>query len=281
MKVFDLEERMRQHAEIVKTVVPAPFELKREEIKVMKKRCDLRKGVVIAAAVLCLLGTGVFAAYRLMSAKEVANELGDTRLAENLEDEQIYDTVTDGEYKATVLGITSGDNLSDFKSSSWDIFSERTYAVVAVEKSDGSAMTYDDEILVTPLIDGLRPWQYNVFTMNGGYTAKIIDGVLYRIIEFDSIEYFADRNVYIAVLSESFLNNKSYSYDEKTGEISAKEDYDGTNILIKLDLDKSKADPKKAQEYLDKLNDKVETETDFEEENLQDDSEDVKLYSIE
>ncbi len=60
-------------------------------------------------------------------------------------------------------------------------------------------MTFDDSILILPLIDGLKPWEYNIYTMHGIYGAQITDGVLYRIIEFDSIGCFADRNVYMAV----------------------------------------------------------------------------------
>lgn len=256
--MLELEKRLRKHAEITKAEMHSPFEDERKEFIMMKKTRSIKKIAVLGAAVLCLVGTTVFAAYHLLSAKDVASSLGDSKLAQYFDKQgTASDTVTDGDYKATVLGITSGENLSDFKSSSWELFSERTYAVVAVEKNDGSAVSYDDEILVTPLISGLKPWQYNIFTMNGGYTADIIDGVLYRIIEFDSIEYFADRDVYIAVLSQPFLNNTSYEFDESTGEISSKEDFDGTNILIKLDLDKSKANPQKAREYLDKLNETV------------------------
>ena len=58
----------------------------------------------------------------------------------------------------------------------------------------------------------------------------------------------------MAVLSEPFLDNTSYSFDGKTGAIAPMKDYKGTNILIKLKLDKSKANPEKAAEYLDKLN---------------------------
>lgn len=219
---------------------------------------SLKRIIFIAAAAVIVLGSTAFAAFRLLSAKDAASRLGDSKLARYFEEcGTVYETAEDGDYKATVLGIASGENLSDFKSSSWEIFSERTYAVVAVEKNDGNEMTFDDEILVTPLIQGLKPWQYNIFTMNGGYTADIIDGVLYRIIELDSIEYFADREVYMAVLSEPFLNNKPYNFDEKTGKITPKNDYNGTNILIKLNLDKSKANQKKAEEYLEKLNEKV------------------------
>lgn len=260
MNMSGFENRLIKHAEVTKSVMHSPFCDERKDFVMVKKSHSIKKVVILVAAMICLIGTTVFATYRLMSSKDVANSLGDSKLAQYFDKQgAVSDTVTDGNYKATVLGITSGKNLSDFKSSSWDIFPERTYVVVAVEKADGSAMTYDDEILVTPLIRGLNPWQYNIFTMNGGYTADIIDGVMYRIIEFDSIEYFADKDVYIAILSEPFLNNKSYAFDEETGEISPKEDYEGTNILIKLNLDKSKADPKKAQEYLDKINDEGKT----------------------
>lgn len=257
----EIEKRLRKHAEITKSVISAPLDIEREELNMVNY--NVKRTVIIAAAIICLVCSTVFAAFHLMNAKDAAKSLGDTKLAQYFNEHGgVYDTVTDGEYKATVLGIVSGENLSDFKSSSWEIFSERTYAVVAVEKNDGSAMTFDDEILVTPLISGLNPWQYNIFTMNGGYVADIIDGVLYRIIEFDSIEYFADRDVYMAILSEPFLNNKTYAYNETTGEITAKSDYDGTNILIKLNLDKSKANHEKAREYLDKLNEKTKAEAD-------------------
>lgn len=255
MRSSDFEKRLQEHARITKSVIEAPFNIEREKVNMTNtKNKNVKRTVLIAAAIACLIGTTVFAAFRLLGAKEVARTLGDTKLAQYFDEKgTVSDTITDGDYKATVLGIASGKELSKFKSSSWDVFPERTYAVVAVEKSDGSAMTFDDEILITPLIEGLAPWKYNIFTMNGGYIADIIDGVLYRIVEFDNIEYFADRDVYMAVLSESFLSNKPYSFDEKTGRIAPRKDYDGTNILIKLNLDKSKANPEKAAEYLEKL----------------------------
>ncbi len=256
MKISDLEKRLQNHAKVTKSVIAAPFDIESEEIKMSKKNhYNIKRAAILAAAAICLIGTTVFAAVRLLSAEDVADTFGETTLAQYFNEQGVsYGTVMDGDYKATVLGIASGENLSKFESSSWELFPEKTYAVVAVEKTDGSPMSFDDQILVTPLIEGLRPWEYNIFTMNGGYTADIIDGILYRIIEFDNIEYFADRNVYIAVLSEAFPDNTAYSFDETTGAIAPKDDYNGTNILIKLELDKSKADPKKAMEYLNKLN---------------------------
>lgn len=258
MKMSDLESRLQEHASIIKSNIATPFDFESEELNMTKNNYSIKRTILLTAAIICIIGITVFAASHLMSAKDVANTLGDTKLAQYFKEQgTVSDTVSDGEYKATILGITSGENLSKFKSSAWEIFAERTYAVVAIEKNNGTPMTFEDEILVTPLIEGLKPWQYNIFTMNGSYTADIIDGVLYRIIEFDSIEYFADKNVYMAVLSEPFLDNTAYSFNEATGAIAPKEDYDGTNILIKLELDKSKANPKKAAEYLDKLNDIV------------------------
>lgn len=282
--MLELENRLKKHAEITKAVMRSPFDTGRKEFIVTKKHYSIKKAAALATAALCLVGTTAFAAFHLINAREVATALGDSSLAQYFDAQGTASaTVCDGAYKATVLGITSGESLSSFKSSSWEIFPERTYVVTAIEKADGSAMTYDDEILVTPLISGLTPWQYNIFTMNGGYTADIIDGVLYRIIEFDSIEYFADRDVYIAVVSEAFLNNKPFSFDEATGKIEAKDDYEGTNILIKLELDKSKANPQKAQEYLDKLKESTSASDDASEnEPYADDSSDetvsIELY---
>lgn len=236
----------------------------------------IRKTIAIAACIALVGVSTVFAAYKYLSAEQLAYELGDNKLAEifnNKEDNFIQQGETIGDYKAAIIDITSGKNISDFKSSSWDIHPERTYAVVAVEKTDGTEMTYDDEILVTPLIEGLEPWKYNIFTMNGGYCADIIDGVLYRIIEFDNIEYFADRNIYIAVLNNVFYDNDAYNYDEKTGLITRNNDYEGTNILFNLNIDKSKANPQKAEEYIKEIEDEFNSDNTDDDVDYEQDSE--------
>lgn len=218
----------------------------------------IKKIIVIAACITLVCVSTAFAAYKYLSAEQIAYKLGDNKLAaifNNKDNNFIQQSETIGNYKATIIDITSGKNISDFKSSSWDIHPEITYAVVAVEKADGTEMTYDDEILVTPLIEGLEPWMYNIFTMNGGYRADLIDGVLYRIIEFDNIEYFADRNIYIAVLNNVFYDTNAYNYDAKTGLITRNNNYEGTNILFNLNIDKSKANPQKAEEYIKEIED--------------------------
>lgn len=102
-------------------------------------------------------------------------------------------------------------------------------------------------------IDNFKTWKYNIVTMHGGYTADIIDGVLYRIIECDSVEFFADKKVYPAVSDTYISDSRPYIFDGETGRISADENYSGTNILFELKPDSAKADSEKAAEYLEKL----------------------------
>lgn len=216
----------------------------------------IKKVICIIAVIFVISSTTVFAAYHYLTAGEVADNLGDNKLAKEFNSENIdnYATETLGDYKVTMLGITLGKNISNFHVCSEEINPERTYAAVAVEKTNGKAMTYDDEILVTPLIEGLEPWNYNIYTMNGSYMAEIIDGILYRIVEFDSIEYFADRHIYMAVLDNGFYDKDAYDYDNNTGLIKRNDNYKGTNILFDLNIDKSKADKNKARDYIEKIN---------------------------
>jgi hypothetical protein len=91
--------------------------------------------------------------------------------------------------------------------------------------------------------------------MNGSYMGKVIDGVLYRIIECDNVELFADKDLYLAVSDTAFFSRNAYDYDEETGLITANAAYVGTNILFDLKLDSSKADPVKAEAYIKQLED--------------------------
>lgn len=256
MNISELEQRLREHAEIAKASMATPFvieKIEREELSMKKKKINV-KAIALTAAAICVIGTSAFAAARFLSPKQIATELGDATLAEHFDKNgTVSETKEDGKYKATVLGTASGREISNFKASSWNLYPDRTYVAVAVEKTDGSKMTYDDEILVTPLIGGLDPTEYNVVTMHGGYSAKIIDGVLYRIIECDSIEFFADKKLYIAVTDTTFLNKNQFVSDENTQSIFENESYDGTNIIFDFKLDEKKANPQKAKEYLDSL----------------------------
>lgn len=275
MKMDEFENRIRKHAKIAKTSIAPPFNIEMEELSMESKNFSMRKAAVALLIGICVIGTGAFAMHSFLNAKQVANEFGDTKLSEYFDESGIIsETKTDGKYKATILGIASGERISNFKSSIWDVYPDRTYVAVAIEKTDGTAMTYEDEIMVTPLIEGLSPWQYNIVTMHGGYSAKVIDGILYRIIECDSLEYFADRNIYIGVVDKTFLTNEHYTFEESTGGIFENQNYKGTNMLFNLKLDSKKADPKKAEEYIKSF----EAEDNLDEEIESIDTEEFKIF---
>lgn len=216
-----------------------------------------KKRLIAIAAVLCLIliPVSAYAAYKYLTPKEAAREMYDIKLEEAFEHKgkEVLQTVTDGLYKVTYLGHVTGESISDRTGSAWELYPDRLYVAVAVEKTDGTQMDFNDDIFVSPLIQGLTPWKYNIVTMNGSYMGKIIDGILYRIIECDNIEIFADRKLYLAVSGTRFFSTDAYNFDEVTGEITPNDDFEGTNVLFDLVLDTTKADPKKAKEYIDQF----------------------------
>lgn len=229
----------------------------KERIVLKKRRTKSIRVILIAAMFIIVMSFTVFAVRNLLSADECANHFeACTVLADAFKSEdaiQINESVTSGEYIVTLLGMVSGKRLT------WDdIDDEKTYAVVAIEKQSGKMPDtmddkYDDEqFFVSPLIKGLKPWQVNICTLNGGYREAVIDGVMYRLIDCDSIEMFADRGIYLCISSSNFYDINAFVYNSKSGEIRSNPEYDGVNVLFDLPIDKTKADPKKAQEFLNK-----------------------------
>lgn len=220
--------------------------------------------VALAAALILALSLTAFASWRLLSARDAAEKAtGNAALAAAFESEDavaINKSIDSGDYHFTLHGIVTGEGLSGFASSSEDLQADRTYAVFSIAKRDGFAMpgpldeTYGDPpFFVSPLIKGQMPWQVNIASMNGGYAEIVSDGVLYRLIECDGIEMFADRGLYLCVSTSSFYDTNAFDYDESSGEVRANPSYNGACALFDLPLDASKADPKKADAYLDAL----------------------------
>ncbi len=227
---------------------------------VLKKRVA---AILIAAVVAVAMSATAFAAWKLLNPSQVAEHFGNRTLAQAFKGKdaiKIDKTVVSGGYSITLLGVTSGEWLNDFKSSVQDLHPDRTYAVVSIARQDGAKMpdTRDEEygkvpFFVSPLIKGQKPWQVNIASMNGGYSEAVIDGVMYRLIECDGIEMFADRGLYLSVSTSNFYDIKAFNYNEKTGEISVNPDFDGANAIFDLPLDTKKADHDKAEKYLQEL----------------------------
>ena len=106
---------------------------------------------------------------------------------------------------------------------------------------------------VSPLVKGLKPWEVNAATMNGAYAESFVDGVLYRLVECDNVTMFADRGLYFAICTDAFISNGTFNFDEKSGEIGVNPDYSGASAVFDLPIDKSLADPEKAEQYLNSL----------------------------
>lgn len=235
-----------------------------KENNTMKPVYKKKMSIVMIAAILTLaMSITAFAACYFLSPKQVAEQFEDQTLANAFDSKkavEISKTVASGEYNFTLLGIVSGEGLSKFKSSAEDINPDRTYAVVSITKQDGSKMpaTQDEEygetpFFVSPLIKGQKPWQVNIASMNGNYSECVIDGIMYRMIECDGVEMFADRGLYLCVSTSSFYDIHAFNYNEETGEISTNSKYDGANALFDLPIDAKKADHEKAEKYLKEL----------------------------
>lgn len=242
-----------------------------------RRRPRLRARAAVAAAICCVLVVGsisTYAAWRLLSAGEVVKKYGDLKLAEAFTGEDavpVNESQTYGNYRITLLGSVSGENISDYLNHGSNrtfylssdgqylaLEDDRLYTVVAIEHADGSPMpdasddTYGDEtFFVSPYVKGLDPQDYNSLTLKGSYTELVIDGVQYRILETNNVELFADRGVYIGVNDGPFYENDAFLYNEATGEITRNESYPGLNALFALPLDPAHADPAAAQSWLD------------------------------
>ena len=215
----------------------------------------------IAALVMCLSSATVYAALMYLHPAEVAEEVQDTKLSEVFLGENatiINETQNYGEYRVSLLSMVSGESLSNHPYyNNGVIKADRTYAVVAIENEDGTPMpeTMEDsygelEFFASPLIGGYQPAFYNIASMSGNYTDITEDGVLYRLLECDNVEIFADHTLYLCVTEGVFYNTEAYNYDKVTGKISRNEEYKGLNALFVLPMDGSKADPVKASEYI-------------------------------
>ncbi len=218
---------------------------------------------VAAVMAFVLIGTTAFAAGYFLKPSEIADKFADYTLSAAFESESavnINTSVTSGNYTFSLLAIVTGKDITDMPYYSEDVQDERIYAVIAIQKVDGTPMpsTQDSEFgktsfFASPLVKGLNPAKVNITTMNGGYSETVIDGIMYRIVECDNFDIFADRGLYFAICTDMFYNGDAFICNEETGEIKANPDYDGASAVFNLPLDKTLADPEKAEQYLNSL----------------------------
>ena len=243
----------------------------KENRQMMNNR--IRKSVV-AAACICLIAAGsltVYAAYHYLSPAQVAERVSDNRaLAEAFEGEDailINEMQSSNGYDITLLGLVSGKNLELCvpEEISSDLSDVRTYAAVAVAKNDGTEMEYRN-LCLSPLINGVDWFVANNATLDVGLTWFKQDGVVYELINCDNLQIFADRGVQLGVVDDFGNETGAFYMDSQSGEYKRNADYEGTNALFTLPLDKSKADAKEAEAYLNALEHNEENERETSEE---------------
>ena len=228
----------------------------------MKKK---RSYKAAAAAIVCigaLSAVTVHAAMRFLTPDEAAEEMGYEEVADLFREEgaiAVNETQNGKEYAFTLLGMTEGENLLSLDEEGNAIEKDHFYAVMGISALDGSPLTKEEfwnngeGYFISPLIQGLEPWRYNVAAMDGGYTEIEADGVVYRMIDCDSIACFADREIYLCVLDKTLYEKEAYDYDEQNGVIASNPEYEGTNLLFRLPIPEEKADPDKAAQYIEEM----------------------------
>lgn len=272
---------------IVNSVRRMQAETNEAEMEVAMRKSWMRRVPVVALAAALVVSAGglsAYAAWRYLKPEQVAVKTGDKKLAEAFQGGdsiRIDESQSYGGYTVTLLGTTSGKNLSQYAyESNGELKDDRTYAVVAIEKEDGTKISDSDqmsdlsqeesEFLVSPLIRGEDPRFINIYCMNGGSSTILEDGVLYRVVDCDNLEVFAERGVYLSVNHSTFFESEGYIFDKESGEITRNDDYKELNALFQLPLDVSKADEKAAQEQLRLWEEEMSGSSDEEDEDTED-----------
>lgn len=231
------------------------------------KKSSFRKSAV-AAAVVCAVAVSsitAVAAYRYLKPAQVAEEVSENdALAKAFESKdavEINETQKNDTYEVTLLGMVSGAGLDLWvpEDSAETVQGDHTYVVMAVAHTDGTAVSQDDQKCISPLIHGVDWMIANNGTLDTGLTSFIKDGVMYELIECDSLEKFAGRGVQIGVVDSFAEENQAFAMDE-SGKYQKKANYEGTNFLFDLPLDPAKADEQAAEQYLKELEQKMDSE---------------------
>lgn len=264
----DIDELLKQN--LLSDCVPdeslnASILEKAKETQTMKHK-TFRSGAAAAAAIAILAvgSVSAYAAYRYLTPSQVADEIMDGgTLAKAFESKDavlVNETQKTAGYDITLMGLVSGKDLMPVapEDSLDSISKERTYAVLAIAKEDGSPMPdmQDDDYQIfcaSALVKGKSFMDVNNGTLNAGAHAFEQDGVQYQILECDNLEIFANIGVYVGVVENFGEESHAFTMDKETGEYRVNESYDGVKALFAIPLDKSKADDAAAEKFFQEI----------------------------
>lgn len=199
-----------------------------------------------------------------VSEKAVADEITDGgALAKAFESKDavlVNETQKTAGYDITLMGLVSGKDLMPVapEDSLDSISKEKTYAVLAIAKEDGSPMPgmQDNDYQIfcaSALVKGKSFMDVNNGTLNAGAYAFEQDGVQYQILECDNLEIFANIGVYVGVVEDFGEESHAFTMYKETGEYRVDESYDGMKALFTIPLDKSKADDAAAEKFFQEI----------------------------
>ena len=223
-------------------------------------RLNNKKPLTWVASILVgimLTGGSVFAAWNLLTPSEVAIELGADSLGVAFDSEDVIninETISSEGYKFTLLSIVTGDKITDtLVFNSDEICTDRMYVVIAIRSEDGTSMYESTSTFFSsPYVNGFAPWKVNIASLGnsgGGGQERIIDGVLYRLIDMQNMESFAAHGIYLGISLGTF-SFEAFNFDPEPGTISLNSKFDGPSVLFELPLDISLADEDRVQEIL-------------------------------
>lgn len=221
----------------------------KKEIVTMKPT-RMIKTALIAAALAGVLAVSAAAAFLLLTPKDVAQQANDPGLAAAFDSAgaiPVNQHVDSEGYTFTLSGLVSGANLSSYAS---DLDPARTYAVLSVANTDGAPMEeLDYSLQVSPLVSGYEPRFVSAWTLGGGYSSFLLDGVAYYLFDCNSLEMFADHTVYLAAGQNLSPGPETFTMAQD-GTISFAGGFTGPRALFTLPLDASKADPDAVNQFL-------------------------------
>lgn len=202
---------------------------------------------------LLLMGITALATWRLLTPSEIADEFD---IEESIKFDGNYtihinESIASEGYIFTLLSIGSGEDMTIYIGES-DVGNDRTFTVVAIESEDGTSMTESaSSFFVSPYVHGFAPWQVNIATIGEGegHLERFIDGILYRLIDMENIEIFADYGVYLGV-SLGMFSFEAIDFDPESGELSLNPDFNKPSVLFELPLDSSLANEERVQEII-------------------------------
>lgn len=203
------------------------------EKKKSYKTGKIIKTAVSVAAIAILMSISAFALPKMLTARQVAEKLHMTQIGEILESEdaKIEQSISCDNLIMTLHSAVHGKEL--INRNGIDIEEDRDYFVISVISKDGKEFDMAaNKIRFTPLVKGYEVHKVNVCTL--GTSIQIIqeNGVLYYLINAETLKPFAGREIYLAAFEGMMPFNKLVSTDN--GGFEYADNYDGVRAIFTL-----------------------------------------------